>query len=200
MQKTVIFDLGNVLIKWEPDTILQRFTPDPLEREQYRTVFFSQTWLALDAGLIQYENALKLFSLLLSKPLSEMERFMQVVRESFEPLPLAVDLLHDLAKQNVDLICISNMPLHAYAYLKQRYDYWHLFRGIVISAEVQLLKPHLGIFQQTIKQYQLDPNRTLFIDDSPANIEAAQTCGIHGVCYQNDQTGIEQVYRFLAQK
>lgn len=199
MQKTVIFDLGNVLVKWDPDMILQRFTPDPLEREQYRAVFFSQTWLAMDAGLIEYDNALKLFSLLLNKPLSEMERFMQIVRESLEPLPLALDLLHDLAKQNVDLICISNMPLHAYAYLRKRYDYWHLFRGIVISAEVQLLKPHLGIFQQTIEQYQLDPNHTLFIDDSPANIEAAQKCGISGVCYQNDQTGIEQVYQFLAQ-
>ncbi|TNG94562.1 HAD family phosphatase [Pasteurellaceae bacterium USgator11] len=199
MRKTVIFDLGNVLINWAPDEILQRFTADPVEREQYRQVFFSQTWLALDAGLIEYDNALKLFSLLLEKPLSEMERFMQTVRESLDPLPLALALLHDLARRKVDLICISNMPLHADAYLRKRYDYWHLFRGIVISAQVQLLKPHLDIFHYAIEQYQLAPDRSLFIDDSKANIDAAQKCGIQGVWYHNDQAGIEQVYRFLNQ-
>lgn len=199
MQKTVIFDLGNVLLNWSPETILQRFSADLHEREQYRAVFFNQTWLALDAGLIEYDNALRLFSLLLEKPLSEMERFMQVMRESLEPLPLAQDLLHDLHRRGVDLICISNMPLHANAYLKQRYDYWHLFRGIVISAEMRLLKPHLAIFHHAIEQYQLDPQRTLFIDDSQANIDAAQKCGIRGVCYQNNQAGIDQVYAFLAE-
>ncbi|KGQ69374.1 hypothetical protein OA57_11945 [Chelonobacter oris] len=200
MKKSVIFDLGNVLVKWDPDGILQRFSDDPQEQAQYRKVFFNQGWLALDAGLMEYDKALALFSLLLAKPLSEMERFMQVVRESLEPMPLALDLLHDLHRRKVDLLCISNMPLHAYAYLKQRYDYWHLFRGIVISAEVKLIKPHLDIFHYAIEKYQLNPQQTLFIDDSDANIEAAQKCGIAGVCYQNDQTGIDQVYTFLQQQ
>ena len=87
MKKTVIFDLGKVLIKWDPNGILQRFSDDSVEQEQYRAIFFNQVWLALDAGLIEYDNALKLFSLQLEKPLTEMERFMQTVRESLEPLP-----------------------------------------------------------------------------------------------------------------
>ena len=199
MKKTVIFDLGNVLINWDPNGILQRFSDDSVEQEQYRAIFFNQVWLALDAGLIEYDNALKLFSLQLEKPLTEMERFMQTVRESLEPLPLALELLHDLHHREVDLICISNMPLHADHYLRQRYDYWHLFRGIVISAEVKLLKPHRDIFDYTIEQYQLNPQQTFFIDDSKPNIDAAKKCGISGVCYQNNQAGIEQVYRFLEQ-
>ncbi|MDO5640548.1 MAG: HAD family phosphatase [Neisseria sp.] len=197
MQKTVIFDLGNVLVRWDPQAILRRFSDDAPTREAYGKVLSGQCWTALDAGLMDYDKALKFYANLLQQPVSEIERLMQTMRESLAPLPLGEALLRDLHRHGTDLICISNMPLHAYRYLRQRYDYWPLFRGIVISAEVQLTKPNPAIFRYALEKYALDPAQTLFVDDMQANIDAAAASGIAGVCYQNRPQDVEQVYRFV---
>lgn len=197
MQKTVIFDLGNVLVRWDPQEILRRFSDDAAEREHFRQVLSGQCWTALDAGLMEYDSALKFYANVLQKPVAEIERLMQTMRESLEPLPLGVELLRDLHRRGADLICISNMPLHADRYLRTRYDYWPLFRGIVISAEVQLTKPNPEIFRYALEKYRLDPAQTLFVDDMQVNIDAAAALGIAGVCYQNRQEDVEQVYRFV---
>ncbi|UOO81849.1 HAD family phosphatase [Uruburuella testudinis] len=197
MKKTVIFDLGNVLLRWDPRAILRRFSDDEQERRAYAQVLSGQCWQALDAGLIEYDKALKFYAGLLQKPQSEIERLMQTMRESLAPLPLGVALLRDLHQQGVDLICISNMPLHAIRYLRHRYDYWPLFRGMVISAEVQFIKPDPAIFRYALETYGLNPAQTLFIDDMQVNIDAAAALGIAGVCYQNRPQDVEQVYRFI---
>ena len=197
MNKTVIFDLGNVLVRWDPQEILRRFSDDAQKREAFRLVLSGQCWKVLDAGLIDYENALKFYAGELQQPVSEVERLMQTMRESLEPLPLGENLLRDLHRRGADLICISNMPLHANRYLRQRYDYWPLFRGIVISAEVQLTKPNPEIFRYALDKYHLNPAQTLFVDDRQVNIDAAAALGIAGVCYQNRPQDVEQVYRFI---
>ena len=197
MQKTVIFDLGNVLLRWDPAEILRRFSSSPEEREAYAKALFGQCWQLLDAGLIEYDSALRFYANVLQKPVVEIERFMHTMRESLEPLPLGEALLKDLHARGVDLICISNMPLHADRYLRRRYDYWPLFRGIVISAQVQLIKPNPEIFRFAVEKYHLNPAQTLFIDDMQANIDAAAELGIAGVCYQNRPQDVAQVYRFV---
>ena len=70
-------------------------------------------------------------------------------------------------------------------YLKQRYTFWPLFDGHVVSANVQQVKPSQDIFRALLDTYQIAPHETVFIDDLRVNIEGAGRAGIHGIQFFN---------------
>ncbi len=185
-----LWDLGNVVVQWNPDKILQ-MTNLPAERTKLLRshLFESELWLDLDRGITD-EKAVAA-EIVASTELRESELFdcFDIVRQSLIDFPQSVGLIREMHKTNIPLYVLSNMSLANAQFLRSR-SYFDLFTGIVISAEEKLIKPDAELFKRVLQRYDLSPKDVVFIDDSLPNIEAAISLGIHGVHFK----GTDQCY------
>jgi HAD superfamily hydrolase (TIGR01509 family) len=109
----------------------------------------------------------------------------EAVRSSLQPKADTLALLENLAQRQVPLYCLSNMPASTFAFLRERHTFWSAFRGIVISGEIKMIKPEREIFEYLLHRYELTASQTVFVDDHPPNIQAAQALGLHTVLFHD---------------
>lgn len=195
--RNVIFDVGGVLLDWNPDRLLQGYYAESAERAaMMRAIFLHADWLEVDRGALSEEELLERVARRLGRPVPELAGLFGTVRESLQPKLDTIALLQSLAARNVPLYCLSNMPLEAYAYLRGRFGFWDLFRGIVISGEIRLVKPQPEIFEYLLRRYDLSAADTILIDDYPVNVKAAQASGLQTVLF-TDARRCEEALRPL---
>jgi putative hydrolase of the HAD superfamily len=196
--RNVIFDFGGVLLRWRPQEVIDAFyAEEDLRGSLSRNVFRHPDWVEMDRGSLSEDTAVQRFAARMNRPVQEMQTLLQLVKESLVPLPQTVGLLHELAGRGVPLYGLSNMPASMFGYLRGRYDHWRLFRGIVISGEVQLTKPDPAIFAYICRQHQLEPAETIFVDDLAPNIEAADKLGFRTILFRDAERCAQDLDRFL---
>jgi putative hydrolase of the HAD superfamily len=184
--KNVIFDLGGVVIEWSPDRILEGYYDDPQIRAVMKTaLFLHPDWLQLDRGTLSEAEALVRAGDRTGKPAAELEGLLAAVRASLHAKSDTVALLGRLEKRGVPLYCLSNMSSATFQYLRQRHSFWNVFRGIVISGDIKMLKPEREIFEFLLSRYGLSAAECVFVDDNAPNIEAARSLGLETVWFQN---------------
>ena len=180
----VVFDIGNVLVTMDENKVLETLIPDPdLRHEVQLHTTKSPYWNMLDSGALSIEEGIQAMA-------EGNERLVEPIRSFITGWPdyrtvvaegrQAVLTCHRHGKKQYVL---SNYVSEYYHRNVRDYDFFSLFSGAVISSEVRMLKPRLDIYRYLIETYGLAPARTLFIDDTPANIEAAFVSGWHGFCY-----------------
>ena len=156
---SVIFDLGGVVLRWNPDDIIRDFCADEAMRSVLkREVFKHPDWLAMDRGVLQEHEAIQRFHRRTGLSLADVSALMQAVKDSLLPIPETVELLEELSAQDVPLYCLSNMSATTSNYLRARHSFYRVFRGIVISAEIQLIKPDPAIFEYIVERFSLAPS------------------------------------------
>jgi len=201
--QNVIFDLGGVLLEWNPDKILaQLYSGDDVRALVRTEVFQHPDWLELDRGTLEEDVAVRLFSERTGRPLSEMKTLMETVRTSLIPMPPSFELLEALSEEGMNLYCLSNMQSAVFAYLLRRYDFWGEFKGIVTSASVRMIKPDEQIFNHILSRYGLSPKESLFIDDHPPNVEMARRLEMPAILFQGAEHcrhQLQQSYHLLCQ-
>ncbi len=119
------------------------------------------------------------------RPVPELDNQFEVVRDSLHPKQDTVALLESLSARGVPLYCLSNVPSGIYSTLSQCFDFWTHFDGIVISGDVKMVKLEPAIFRHLLDCNGLTAGDTVFVDDLPANVEAAKKLGLHGVVFEN---------------
>jgi putative hydrolase of the HAD superfamily len=180
-----IFDLGGVLVEWQPARIARNFSADPaLQQSILEGIFRHPDWVEKDRGSLSVPELEKRFSARTQLAPDEIRRLMVQVRASLQLKADTLAWIRELKASGFPLYCLSNMPSDHEAYLRQRYDFWALFDGIVTSNRVGMVKPEPGIFLHLLQAFGLDPQNCVFIDDGPANIEIAQSLGIHGIHFK----------------
>jgi putative hydrolase of the HAD superfamily len=184
--KNVIFDVGGVLLDWNPGRILEGYYADPGERAAMKELIFHHPdWLALDRGELSETHVLERIGERARRAVPELVDLFAVIRDSLLPKHDTVALLAGLAQRGVPLYCLSNMPTGIYATLRERFDFWNHFDGIVISGEIKLVKPEAAIFEHLLRRFDLVADESVFIDDLPANVAAAKALGLHGVLFES---------------
>ena len=184
--KNVIFDLGGVVIEWSPDRILEGYYADPGLRAVMKTALFQHPdWLQLDRGTLSEAELLVRLATRTTRSASELAGLLDAVRASLHAKPDTVALLEKLNARGVPLYCLSNMSSDTFQYLRGRHSFWGVFRGTVISGEIQLMKPEREIFELLLQRYGLEASETLFVDDHAPNIEAARALGLHAVWFKD---------------
>lgn len=197
---SVIFDLGGVVLRWNPDDIIRDFCADEAMRSVLkREVFKHPDWLAMDRGVLQEHEAIQRFHRRTGLSLADVCALMQAVKDSLLPIPETVELLEELSAQDVPLYCLSNMSATTSNYLRARHSFYGVFRGIVISAEIQLIKPDPAIFEYIVERFSLAPSNTVFIDDHPPNIESAHRLGFKTLLF-SDPIQCQETLRKLLQR
>ena len=184
--RSVIFDFGGVLLRWQPQEIIDAFYEDQALRSALsRNVFRHPDWLEMDRGSLDEDAAVLRFAARMNRPEPEMRRLLQLVKSSLVPVPEVVAIVRGLSERCVPVYGLSNMSAATFSYLSQRYDHWTLFRDIVISGEVKLIKPDAAIFEYICRRNGLEPSETIFIDDHSPNTDAAARLGLRTILFRD---------------
>lgn len=183
--ESVLFDVGNVLIRFDPGYILENlFEEEAVRREVQRTLFAGPTWLALDRGVEQPGHAAQVLGAQHPHLADAYEKLMREWIDFAPAMPESVARLKRLRQEGYRLYVLSNFAREAFYSVAERNPFFAWFDGMMISAEEHLLKPDLEIFRRAEARFQLEPARTLFIDDSAANVEAAGYLGFQTLHFQ----------------
>lgn len=186
MIKNIVFDLGQVLINFQPEAYLRRLFPQhPHIDLLQRTIFGSAEWLMLDRGVIDQEeaevrliNQHPLFEEEITKALADWLIMLTPIQENVDLLPL-------IKEQGYGLYVISNFHKDAFAHIEAKYGWFKLFDGLVISCDHRLLKPEPQIYRELLEGYELRGQECLFIDDVAANVEGARRTGMEAILYRS---------------
>jgi len=182
----LVFDLGGVVVRWDPDAIIAGVFSDPGIRSRVRADVFSHSdWLELDRGTLARDEAIARAARRTGVAQGEMERLLHAVPPSLAVLPDTVELLYRLKRRGYPLYCLSNMGFASIEYLEKTHTFWDAFDGTVISCRLQLCKPERGIYEHLLRTYALAAEDTLFIDDVQKNLDAAEKLGIRTLRFEN---------------
>lgn len=175
----IVFDLGGVILTWNPHAIIAGVFEDETTRARvWQQVFKHPDWVELDRGTLPRPDAIDRAARRTGLPHADLERLFHAVPPSLVPIPEMIDLLHRLKAQGHALYCLSNMHPDSLAYLKASYTFWGLFDGAVFSCLVHLCKPEPAIYAHLLETFGLSGPETLFIDDMEVNLQAARSFGI----------------------
>ena len=182
----LVFDLGGVVVRWDPDAIVARVFSDPAIRARVKAdVFGHADWLELDRGTLGRDEAIARAARRSGVAASEIRRLLHAVPPSLVVFPETIELLRRLKRKAYPLYCLSNMHFASIEYLEQTHTFWDLFNGRVISCRLQLCKPEAEIYQHLLRTYGLKAEETLFIDDVQKNLDAAEKLGIRTLRFEN---------------
>lgn len=193
MVKNIIFDIGNVLIKFDPLAYLvQEYQDFETVMILYREVFQSEEWALLDEGLIDEDAAVKRVSDRIPKYKETVAKLIKsweyFLIEDIKP---SIYFLKLFKEKGYKLYALSNYPKRGFLYTQEKYDFFKLFDGKVISYEVKKLKPDIEIYNSLLKKYALKPEECIFIDDSYPNVEAARALGMKALHFRQTSQFLE---------
>lgn len=195
--KNVVFDLGRVLIDWNPKSYLEKNIKDKKKiTDLAKNVFQSNEWFMLDRGTISEEDAVKIFKKRCPQCEKEIDMLIKDILELLPPINKNVDILREVSKK-YDTYILSNFHERTFSLISEKYDWISCFKGEVVSARVKLLKPEEAIYYVLLDKYNLNPAETVFIDDTKENIEAAEKIGIKGIHYTGEQDLNEMLKEFI---
>ena len=182
----LVFDLGGVVVRWDPDAIIAGVFKDAGVQARVREGVFSHAdWLELDRGTLGRDEAIARAAQRTGVAVDEIRRLLHAVPPSLTVFPATVDLLRRLKRRGYPLYCLSNMHFASIEYLEKSETFWEVFDGAVISCRLQLCKPEAGIYEHLLRTYGLEAKDTLFIDDVQKNLDAAARLGIKTLRFEN---------------
>ncbi|MGV8997174.1 MAG: HAD family hydrolase [Parvibaculaceae bacterium] len=186
---SVVFDIGNVLVGWDPRHLYRKVFASEAEMERFLSEICTLDWhLAHDFGVSFEENGAKLKALHPAQ--SELIDFWHTRYAEMIPgrVEGTVDLLYALKNKGLRVHGLTNMPVPVFEFLCVDYPELREFEEVVVSGAEGLVKPDAAIFELMISRAQLVPSRSLFIDDSLPNIKTAETLGFLTHHFSNSAT------------
>ena len=196
MIENIVFDMGNVLIAWDPARITARLGL-PAEDGQLlqREIFKSVEWVSLDRGTLSEHEALRRFDARLPARLhAAAERCVYWWKEELWPVPGMAGLIGELDDLGYRIYLLSNATSALHEYFP-RIPGSERFRGMLVSADHKLLKPQHEIYEELFRRFSLDPAACHFIDDYPPNIEGAGILGMGGSVFDGDMARLRRSLR-----
>lgn len=184
MIKNIIFDLGNVVFKWNQDEIVANFSDNLEEQEELKNkIFKSEEWLKLDEGIIDYNTAIEIFRKKTNETLGEKINYIMNTWYKFMPINNEViELIKKLKQEGYRIYILSNTHVSVYNYIKTL-EIVKYIDGMIISSIEKLMKPNKEIYSRLIKEYKLIPQECFFIDDGEKNVKTAIECGMNGYVF-----------------
>ena len=182
---TVIWDLGGVLIDWNPDYVFRQVFPDPAERKWFFDHICTHEWnLEQDRGRSlqeatelkvaewpDFEDAIRAY----------YGRWTEMLGGSIDP---NVEILSKLsANPGYRILALTNWSHETFPVALQRYEFLGWFEGIVMSGEEGVIKPEREIYERLLQRYSVAPETAVFIDDNQVNISGAEALGLAGIHY-----------------
>ena len=195
MPMNIVFDFGAVVFAWRPHEIVRGAFPQRAATADAAgalagAIFHHADWQAFDRGTLEQSAVVQRTAHRLGLPHAAMQALVSSIPQHLAPIPGTVDLLTRLRQRrdrdgDPRLYFLSNMPAPYARELERRHAFLQWFDGGMFSADVKSIKPERDIFRMLESRYALVPARTVFIDDLPANVEAARAHGWHAIHFES---------------
>lgn len=193
---TIIFDLGGVLIDWNPKYVYREvFNGDEKKVDWFLDNICTNDWnVEQDAGRT-FEDATQF----LINQYPQYEEWIRIFYDRWEdmlggPIKDSVLLLDKLKKANThQLYALTNWSAEAFPVALQRYDFLQHFEGILVSGEEKMRKPFAIIYELLMDRFNLKAEKSVFIDDNLENVLGAKKVGMKAIQYKNSQQLINEL-------
>jgi 2-haloacid dehalogenase len=199
---TIVFDLGGVLIDWNPDYVYKTIFPDDEERKWFYENICTPDWNEeQDAG-----RTLQAATEELLKKFPEHEKNIRVYYDRWQEMlggsiHETVDILHHLKhKTNIRLYALTNWSAETFPVALQLYDFLHWFEGRVVSGEEKTRKPFTEIYKRLIDRYNIVPENAIYIDDNYRNLSPAKELGFNIIHFQSPQQFKKELENLLGKE
>ncbi len=185
---TVVFDLGGVLIDWNPRHLYRRLFDEERQMEWFLANVCTPEWnKRQDAG--------RSFDVATQELLERHPEHADLIRAYYGrweemlagPIDGTVEILREIKESPYRLYALTNWSAEAFPIARELYDFLGWFEGIVVSGEIGIVKPDPAIFEHLERIFELQPRETVFIDDVPANVEAAREAGFRAIRFENPE-------------
>ncbi len=184
--EAVIFDLGGVLIDWNPRYLYQKLLQDDEAIEFFLATVCHQQWN-------EKQDAGRPFQVAIEERVTKYPEHKVLIESYFSrwdemlggAIQGTVRILETLRASGIPLFVISNWSAETFHHATNRFSFFNSFQDMVISGEVGLTKPDPRIFSLALKRFQLRAERALFIDDMPHNVRAAEACGLQALHFRD---------------
>ncbi|WP_292899854.1 HAD family hydrolase [Nitratireductor sp.] len=191
----VVFDIGRVLIHYDPEIPYRHLIPDDGRRRWFLENVCTGEWnVEQDRGR-KWEDA---EALLIAEHPAEEENIRGFRRHWHEMVPHAYDasvaILETLIDAGHDVTMLTNFAADTFVEARRRFAFLNRPRGVTVSGEIGLIKPDRAIYDTHVESFGLEPAATLFIDDSEKNVEGARDAGWQAVHF----SGAEKLRQDLA--
>ena len=178
----VVFDLGGVLLDWDPRYLYRKLFDDPDEMSQFLARICTSDWhRPHDLGADTTQSCQRLarqYPRYADMIMAWADRGEEMVAGQIDG---TVEILAELRAAGLPCFALSNMEPDRYAIRRERFPFLRWFDGSVISGLEGVAKPDRKIYEILLSRYHLDPRRTVFIDDAPGNLETARELGMEAV-------------------
>lgn len=195
--ETIIFDLGGVLIDWNPRYVYRKIFKSEEEVEWFLENVTTPEWNEnQDAGYPLHKATQELIA---RHPEWEPEikayygRWLEMLGDAIHETAEILFQLKQTGKYK--LYALTNWSAETFPHALQRFEFFKLFDGIVVSGQEKMRKPSPEFYKVLLGRYHLDPTKTLFIDDSLRNVEGARAVGITGIHFHNASQLKEELER-----
>lgn len=186
MIRNIIFDVGKVLVSYEPEEYMKGLGLDEQTRAAIQAAMFENPlWDDSDQGLGTPEEFLERFTAGAPQYAEEIRRVHTTVGGTIELLPYAVNWILDLKARGYHIYILSNYSENMINQTRQKLEFLPLVDGAVFSYAYKQLKPEREIYLTLLDEYWLEPEESVFIDDREENVEAAKRLGIHGILFRD---------------
>lgn len=183
--KNVIFDIGNVLVRWAPEEVIKSIFPDADPAHFVKQM--RSLWIDLNLGKLTEAEALFAFQNQLGISEQEVLTLMLRLKTSQTPIAGSLELLKKLYIAKVPLYSITDNVREIIDYHKLNSEFLQYFRGVVVSADVGVLKPDQKIYRHLLDTYNLVPQESVFIDDVQINVDGALAVGMHSFQFKDSK-------------
>lgn len=192
MIENIVFDVGRVLVGFEPEEIVTSYiSTRPDIALVTEALFYGPFWPMLDDGSGTEESILPLVCQQLPERLHpKVAEILENWHHHLVLLPEIQPVIRELHERGLRLYLLTNFSRSFYK-VQARHDFFKLFQGAFVSAEHRLVKPDPLIYQAFFKEFSLQPETCFFIDDREENILAAAALGMRGHIYQRDTDALK---------
>lgn len=187
--KTIIFDLGGVLIDWNPAYLFDTLFDDVEKKRYFFEHICTSDWNEMQDGGRSIKDANE--ELLAQHP--EWKEYIEAYYGRWEemlggPIHDTVEIFRDLKQnKNYKIYALTNWSAELFPIALGKYEFLHWFDGRVVSGEEKMRKPFREFYELTLDRFNLVPEETLFIDDNLRNVKAAEELGINTIHFQSPQ-------------
>ena len=184
MYKNIIFDLGNVLLDFNPRGYLKSKISDEKLEDVFKAIFSSEEWVMLDRGTITEKEAINNIINRNSTYINEFNLAFDNWYDLLKPIEETVEILMSLKENGYKIYYLSNFHELAFGEVTKKNKFFELFDGGVVSYAEKLIKPEEEIYKLILERYKLNPNESIFVDDMEANVEGANKVGIKTILFK----------------
>lgn len=183
---TLLFDIGNVLVTWDPRHLYRHTFATADELETFLADVCPPSWnhemdlgKPFDQAIAERQRMFPRHAALIGRWQSDWEHMLG------DEIAEMVALLPALERAGYRLFALTNWSAETFPVARRRYPWLQYFQHIVVSGDVGLAKPDARIFELALMRADRRPPQVLFIDDSAGNVEAAASLGIHAIQFRS---------------